>query len=140
MSDHSTPIEVVDSLFSPHHRPRLVKTDSANNILMNSVKVGLVSTISLLGAEGAAGTTSESEVAGSSIKNTNVFDPRLLASTASVSDLKDAGKEAAHHNTTTKTFESMNWKDFSKVAELDPDLYRCFGIIPPFRLLNSKKM
>lgn len=132
MLDHSTPIEVVDSLFSSN-RPRLAKSDSANNVLLNSVKVGLVSTVSLLGVEGAAGTTSESELAGSSIKNTNVFDPRLLSgATGESSD--DVGKEAGPGLQTTTsgtkpTLESMTWKDFSKVAELDPDLYRCFGIV-----------
>ena len=139
-SDHSTPIEVVDSLFCSN-RPRLVKSDSANNVLLNSAKVGLVSTVSLLGVEGAAGTTSETELAGSSIKNTNVFDPRLLAPTASTSDLTSSFKEEAREGrrdgagASGKThLESMNWKDFSRVAELDPDLYRCFGTpsLPPF--------
>jgi hypothetical protein len=132
-------VEVVDSLFVPDPAMRLTKTSSQSNVfLQNSVKAGLAASVGLFGIEGSVSTMSEAERNGTNA-NINVFNTtgNLLTPTPSTVSHSDSANNSTCNtpNLTESggvdTTERMSLKEFTRVAELDPDLYRCFGI---FRL------
>lgn len=137
--NYSTPFEVVDSLFAADPAAKLTKAGSNTNLLQNSLKTGVATTVGLFGLEGPASSMSEAEL-GAANRNINIFNSSSISFPTSTITLNpvvgtpianDIGSNPTTPSMTSsggmKAVERMSLKEFVKVAELDPDLYRCFG-------------
>lgn len=116
----------MDSLFAPDPTMKLSKAESSN-LLQNSIKTGLAASVGLFGMEGNAATISESDLNETTGK-INIFNANNIFP-ANPPDPKGVSTPAQPGESTSKVVERMSQKEFMKVAELDPDLIRCFGMI-----------